>query len=330
MQEAWRESDTSTIFGRARSPATDARDGSDDYAVLDLEVITRASAALKRRPPNTRFDGETQERLVASAFDMQSKRLGREAEDTFVAALAQGRACGAAWYGLGSLLHEHQHGGLNDEHGTRDERLAEAIDCALIAARYEPQHPRALVLLGDALNDLGEHREACRAWRAAEARGTAHWAALARPWLAAAATHPDGDTFGPREPLRSLDIGAGAVQLVRHRSGRTFTAERLASTPPTFLLRGFSSEAERDAILAAAIRAPLREVRAGRGRTRAMPSAPALPGCSRRRSRLVFALTLCSRRGLFAHTLLCRCRDPTMATRTTTVWDARWRGCRAP
>ena len=38
-REGWRESDTSTVFGRARSPATDARDGGDDYVTLDMDVI---------------------------------------------------------------------------------------------------------------------------------------------------------------------------------------------------------------------------------------------------------------------------------------------------
>ena len=44
-------------------------------------------------------------------------------------------------------------------------------------ACLSPVHPApvrrtgALALLGDVLNDLDEHRDACRAWRAAEARG---------------------------------------------------------------------------------------------------------------------------------------------------------------
>ena len=267
LRESWRESDTSTIYGRSRSPASDARDGEDDYAVLDLEVITRIGAVLKSKPKSS--SDSSQDEMVANGFALQSDRLGGDAEEAFVSALDQGRSCGAAWFGLGSLWHEYQHGGLNEPTASLDDeqrqaRLREAADAALVAARYESRHPRALALLGDVLNDLGEHREACRAWNAAEARGRAHWADICIPWInaARAAAGDDGNSnpFGPREPLRSLRIGDEPVALKRTRTKREFHVIRLASRPDAFLLRGFSSEEEREAILQAGEAAPMREV----------------------------------------------------------------------
>jgi hypothetical protein len=274
-REAWMASDTATVFGRARSPAVDAGSEDDDYTSLDLEVISRALEAVKCRSAalgiadgtnNAEADADA---LAAAASALQSARKGAEAEMAFLCALAARRSCGAAWYGLASLLHEYQHGGLPLD-GTgdgsagqrqRDLRLREAADAALIAARYEPRAPRSLALLGDILNDLGSDREACRAWAAAEVRGTAHWRRLAQPWLERVRTAPSqASVFGPREPLRSLRVGAPAVPLVRRSNGGQFTALRLATRPAAFLLRNFSTGAERDAIVAAAVDAPMRAV----------------------------------------------------------------------
>lgn len=272
-RESWMEADSSTIFGRARSPASDAGSLDDDYTVLDLEVISRALEFTKRRGEVVRLtdsssdDVPDADGLAAQGFAMQSVRSGKDAERAFLAALATQRSCGAGWYGLGSLLHEYQHGGLDDdEPGVGDEdarsrRLSRAADCALIAARYEARQPRALALLGDVLNDLGSHREACRAWTAAEARGKAHWRQLAAPWVASAGA--DASAFGPREPLASLAMGSAPVTLHRASNGHAFTARRLSDRPAAFLLSGFSTAAERDAIVAAAIGAPMRAVPRG-------------------------------------------------------------------
>lgn len=268
-RENWMEADSSTIFGRARSPARDANlSEDDDFTVLDLEVITRALGAIKRRgeqiSSNAAAEDEDAIRVADEGFTLQSSRNSAAAEHAFLRALSIQRSCGAAWYGLGSLLHEHQHGGLDDERGdegsdaARTRRLALAADCALIAARYEASQPRALALLGDVLNDLGSHREACRAWTAAEARGKRHWRGLAAPWLVAAGD--GGSAFGPREPLRSLAVGAEPMTLHRSSSGQAFTARRLSGRPAAFLLSGFSTADERDAIVAAGIGAPMREV----------------------------------------------------------------------
>lgn len=272
LQESWRESDTTTIMGRKRSATTDAGIvGDDDYCVLDLEVSTRAAevvtarrsaldASMSKDFSELALEGAAE--LVARAQWLQSARRSDEAERCFVMALAQDRKCGAAWYGLGALLHEHQHGGLandaardnaadgKDVEQHRLSRLSQAADLALVAARFEAAHPRALALLGDALNDQGEYQEACRAWRAAEVRGRARWRALT-------VGQPPG-AFGAREPLRSLRVGESTK--MRRTSGHTFAARRLAMRPAVFVLEGFSTAKERQAIEAAAIAAPLREV----------------------------------------------------------------------
>ena len=148
-REGWRESDTSTVFGRARSPATDARDGGDDYVTLDMDVIVRARAALSARSAAAERADATmsQDQLLEHAFAEQSARRGLAAESALVRVLGENRTCGAAWYGLGALLHEYQHGGLDEPAGSlaphgRLARLAEARDAALIAARYEEDQPR--------------------------------------------------------------------------------------------------------------------------------------------------------------------------------------------
>ena len=143
-KESWRETDSATILGSKRSPAKDAGDllleDEDDYTTLDLEVISRAAEALKSRRAQLNVDdndqlGSDAEALVRTGLALQSARQGNQAELHFLAALTASRSCGAAWYGLGSLLHEYQHGGLDDAR-TPPEVLAEAADCALIAARY--------------------------------------------------------------------------------------------------------------------------------------------------------------------------------------------------
>ena len=285
-KESWREADSITIMGKARSPAKDAGSEDDDYTTLDLEVISRATAALQaRRGQLERVESDAGENLgsdadalVKEGLALQSARQGDEAEKRFLAALAASRSCGAAWYGLGSLLHEYQHGGLSCEESVNDDdewifllpeeqadalrqrRLSRAADCALIAARYEPGMPRALALLGDVLNDMGEHREACRAWTSAEARGARHWRSLTAPWLDRARDAYPLSAFGPREPLRSLAVGDEPVTMARESSGRAFTARRLADKPAAFLLSGFSTSEEREAIVAAGLASPMREV----------------------------------------------------------------------
>ena len=192
--------------------------------------------------------------LARAAFREQTARQVREAERLFIAALEADRKCGAAWYGLGSLLHECQHGGLGHDED-RVIRLNQAADAALIAARFEATHPRALALLGDILNDAGNHREACRAWTAAEARGRKHWRMQSSAWLGGGAS-----AFGPREPLRSLKLGDAPVTLQRPSNGRSFTATRVADVPHAFVLSGFSTDDERRAIIAAGVDAPMRPV----------------------------------------------------------------------
>ena len=272
-RETWRETDSTTIFGRRRSPASDALSQDDDYTVLDIEVISRALEATKARSEALELQrGVDPDDLCREGFAFQAARRGTDAEAAFLAALASQRSCGAAWYGLASLLHEYQHGGL-DQHGSWQQglgtkvQLAHAADAALIAARYEPQEPRSLALLGDVLNDLGDHREACRAWTAAEKRGQRYWRSLATPWVQAARgisgktdVASRASAFGPREPLRSLTVGLPPLPLKRASTGRAFTAQRLAYRPSAFLLSGFSSAAERSAIVAAAEAAPLRAV----------------------------------------------------------------------
>ena len=281
-KESW-EADTSTIMGKARSPAVDAGDELDDYATLDLEVISRAVAALKSRSEQLDLsvdaDSTDADLLSSKAMELQSARKGDEAERGFLSALSTSRSCGSAWYGLGSLLHEYQHGGLADDDqwtvrdddflfllpeeqaaALREHRLRRAADCALIAARYEPREPRALALLGDVLNDLGAHRAACRAWTAAEVRGASYWRSVTSPWLDRARDAAPLSAFGPREPLRSLEVGGEPITLHRRSSGRAFTARRLSNKPAAFLLSGFSTGEERDQIVAAGLAAPMREV----------------------------------------------------------------------
>ncbi|KAL1512017.1 hypothetical protein AB1Y20_005292 [Prymnesium parvum] len=259
-RESWQEHDSSTVYGRARSASRDAGESAaDDYSTLDVHVSARAAAAVSSRraalalaPPASEPSAAP---LVARAEAALSARRGAEAERLFVDALARDRRCAAAWYGLAALLHEHQHGGLRDDAAAsggaaRERLLAEATDFALVAARLEPAEPRALALLGDVLNDRGEHREACRAWRAAEERGRARWRAIA-------AGQPAG-AFGPRAPLRALRVGESVA--LRRASGRPFVACRLAARPPVYVLEGFSTEEERAAIVEAAEAAPLRAV----------------------------------------------------------------------
>lgn len=66
--------------------------------------------------------------------------------------------------------------------------------------------------------------------------------------------------FGPREPLRSLRVGDEPVVLQRCSNGRSFRARRIADVPHAFVLQGFSTEEERDAIIAAGLNAPMRAV----------------------------------------------------------------------
>ena len=110
------------------------------------------------------------------------------------------------------------------------------------------------------LNDLGLAPEACRAWTAAEARGRGHWRGAAAPWLSASWRQGTPSAFGPREPLRSLRVGDAPVVLQRCSSGASFTARRVADVPHAFVLGGFSTEQERDAIIAAGLSAPMRAV----------------------------------------------------------------------
>ena len=120
------------------------------------------------------------------------------------------------------------------------------------------RHTGALALLGDVLNDLDEHRDACRAWRAAEARGARMWRALAAPWVTPPAS---GGAFGAREPLRSLAVDGPPIELRRASgTGGTFRARRVANTPSVFVLEGFSTAEERRAIIDAAVDAPMRQV----------------------------------------------------------------------
>ena len=264
------ESDSTTIMGRSRTPASDAGVDEDDYSVLNLDVIARAMKDLKARRASLGEDSGAQTggdadatALVQTAFLEQSARRVEKAERLFVAALEASRSCGPAWYGLASLLHECQHGGLSsaagssEDDGWRERQLAQAADAALIAARYEPTHPRALALLGDVLNDLGNHREACRAWTAAEARGQRHWRSVVAPWAGQGGR--ELSAFGPREPLHSLKLGDEPVEMQR-KNGVRFTVRRVADRPHAFVLQGFSTEQEREAIIKAGESAPMRQV----------------------------------------------------------------------
>ena len=271
QREGWMESDSTTIMGRSRTPALDAGVDEDDYSVLNLDVIARAMKDLKARSASLGKDSDAKGNggdataLVQSAFREQSARRVDEAERLFVAALEASRSCGAAWYGLASLLHECQHGGLSSatgesEDGWRERQLTQAVDAALIAARYEPTHPRALALLGDVLNDLGNHREACRAWAAAEARGKRHWRSMVAPWVQLTWGKSALSPLGPREPLHSLKLGDKPVIMQRPSNGLSFTAHRVADRPHAFVLQGFSTEEERQAIITAGENAPMRQV----------------------------------------------------------------------
>jgi hypothetical protein len=272
QREGWMESDSNTIMGRSRTPALDAGVDDDDYSVLNLDVIARAMKDLKARRASLGKDSDTQvgggadaTALVQSAFREQSARRVDEAERLFVAALEASRSCGPAWYGLASLLHECQHGGLSSatgesQDGWRERQLTKAVDAALIAARYEPTHPRALALLGDVLNDLGNHREARRAWAAAEARGKRHWRSMVAPWIQLSWGKSALSPLGPREPLHSLKLGDQPVVMQRPSNGLSFTARRVADRPHAFVLQGFSTEQERQAIITAGENAPMRQV----------------------------------------------------------------------
>ena len=48
-RDGWVSSDTTTIMGRSRTPATDGGTDEDHYTVINLEVITRAMGDLKAR-----------------------------------------------------------------------------------------------------------------------------------------------------------------------------------------------------------------------------------------------------------------------------------------
>jgi len=254
-RELW-QGDGHTVLGTARSFAADAiDDDGDDYAFMDIQLTMRAADALEARSKLLGIhEAKHPAQCLAEAFRAQAARQGDEAERLFVSAVSANRTCGAAWYGLASLLHEYQHGGLATW-TSRTATLSEARDAALVAARCEPQHPRPVVLLGDVLNDLGDYPEACRAWRAAEVRGESYWHSMTKKWVSSAQS-----AFGPREPLRSLLVGGEPVELRRASSEQVFTVRRLANRPATFLLSNFSTASERAAIEAAALDAPMRDV----------------------------------------------------------------------
>lgn len=277
--------DTFTVFGPHRTLTSDAGvRGEDDYCMLELEVGSRAAQAVAQRrrfhaAGSCSSEEGSAEQWVAKGESALSARRGEEAERCFLEAVGLDKRCGAAWYGLGALYHEHQHGGLGEREGSaregpgegrrdaytdgvrdgsRDEttsvpieesgegrrqsgngeecasdqederlrRLSLAADFALVAARFEPSHPRALALLGDVHNDRGEHKEACRAWKAAELRGRARWTKLAMG-------QPVG-AFGPRGKLQALRVGE-RVELQRS-GGHRFVARRLAERPAAFVL----------------------------------------------------------------------------------------------
>ena len=81
MRETWR-ADTHTIFGTARSVALDA--GGREYETLDLDVITRATAALKQRAEAVPLPPAT-----------HGTRVQLKAEETCVRHHLGGIRCGA-------------------------------------------------------------------------------------------------------------------------------------------------------------------------------------------------------------------------------------------
>ena len=114
-------------------------------------------------------------------------------------------------------------------------------------------------------------------------RGESYWRSLTAPWLqrlgatsgavgaggaeqrrgssGGGGGRPSGSSpFGPREPLRSLRVGDPPLQLSRQSNGRPVEVRRLAEMPAAFLVSGFSTADERDAIVAAAVAAPMRQV----------------------------------------------------------------------
>lgn len=107
-RESWMEADSATILGRSRSPAKDALSDEDDYTVLDLEVISRAAAAIRARSQqlslsegsektgDEKTGGEKADadQLAARGIALQSARRGAEAERTLLEALALSRSCG--------------------------------------------------------------------------------------------------------------------------------------------------------------------------------------------------------------------------------------------
>jgi len=112
---------------------------------MNLEVITRAMGDLKARRAVLGTDGDPQapdvsaEAIARAGFSAQSARQSKAAERLFLAAIEKDRKSGAAWYGLGSLLHECQHGGLEvagedaSSELSRENQLSQAADAALIA-----------------------------------------------------------------------------------------------------------------------------------------------------------------------------------------------------
>ena len=75
------ESDSTTIMGRSRTPASDAGVDEDDYSVLNLDVIARAMKDLKARRASLGEDSGAQTggdadatALVQTAFLEQSAR----------------------------------------------------------------------------------------------------------------------------------------------------------------------------------------------------------------------------------------------------------------
>ena len=131
-------------------------------------------------------------------------------------------------------------GGAEDEDdaraAARSRRLWRAVDAALIAARYEPDAPRALALLGDVLNDLRQHAEARRAWAAA---GGCFRAKSSSPWRLDAFCPAECDgvfEHGPRRssllPRRPVAASHGLARLgplVRTRWSAASAAQSLGS-----------------------------------------------------------------------------------------------------
>ena len=158
-RESWMESDSTTIMGRSRTPASDAGMDEDDYTVLDLEVISRATRDLQARRAALGLGSEPEQgaepdadALTRAGFHEQSMRKVREAERLFVAALEANRKCGAAWYGLGSLLHETQHGGL-ERAAAASRTLGLQVPNAAVMPPYDGLP--AVEILGNTMPDAG-------------------------------------------------------------------------------------------------------------------------------------------------------------------------------